>query len=296
MNSTRPTCRAVSSAASLRPAAGVHGCDRYRRSSSGRIPWGEAHHDAYRRLHRRTTGLGATLAPWCMCGRPPGCKRKKMRILTGGSIAIMCPICWRGSTGRWPRWGPRSKPNTNAALKACAPNGFSGSSVRPIVISFSSFTPASTRVLAVLTIAAPPLRASSRPMPSGPSRCSIPPKLRGGSIAGSLTKIELTYRLQHVGYSAVAQVRRQGCQPSGILGLKAYECADGVVPMARLRYAGWTTDADRRFACCAPRGGRPGVRHPSWASRRLIDGGMGSTEAIRHETGQADTAATGGCR
>ena len=28
---------------------------------SGRIPWGEAHHDAYRRLHRRTTGLGAIL-------------------------------------------------------------------------------------------------------------------------------------------------------------------------------------------------------------------------------------------
>src|ERR1700733_4607827 len=37
-------------------------------------------------------------------------------------------------------------PNTCAASRAGAPNGFSGSSVRPIVISFSSFTPASTRV------------------------------------------------------------------------------------------------------------------------------------------------------
>ena len=27
--------------------------------ASGRIPWGEGHHDAYRRLHRRGTGLGA---------------------------------------------------------------------------------------------------------------------------------------------------------------------------------------------------------------------------------------------
>jgi hypothetical protein len=35
-------------------------------------------------------------------------------------------------------------PNTEAALIAVAPNGFSGSSVRPIVISFCSFTPAPT--------------------------------------------------------------------------------------------------------------------------------------------------------
>ena len=28
---------------------------------SGRIPWGDAHHDGYRRLHRRSTGLGAIL-------------------------------------------------------------------------------------------------------------------------------------------------------------------------------------------------------------------------------------------
>jgi choline dehydrogenase-like flavoprotein len=27
--------------------------------ASGRIPWGEGHHDAFRRLHRRATGLGA---------------------------------------------------------------------------------------------------------------------------------------------------------------------------------------------------------------------------------------------
>ena len=35
-------------------------------------------------------------------------------------------------------------PNTNAALTAVAPNGLSGSSVRPIVILFCSFTPAPT--------------------------------------------------------------------------------------------------------------------------------------------------------
>jgi hypothetical protein len=37
-------------------------------------------------------------------------------------------------------------PNTDAASQAVATQGFTGSSVRPIVISFGSLTPASTRV------------------------------------------------------------------------------------------------------------------------------------------------------
>src|SRR5215213_649544 len=40
-------------------------------------------------------------------------------------------------------------PNTDAAWRAVAPHGFSGSSVRPIVISFRSVTPASTRAWTV---------------------------------------------------------------------------------------------------------------------------------------------------
>jgi hypothetical protein len=33
-----------------------------------------------------------------------------MRILTGGSIAIMCPAFWTRLDDRWPRWYPRSRP------------------------------------------------------------------------------------------------------------------------------------------------------------------------------------------
>ena len=67
-------------------------------------------------------------------------------------------------------------------------------------------------------------------MPSGPSGCSIPAEAAWRFDRLRLTKIEVTYRLQHFGYGAVAQVRWQGSQPGGILGLKAYERADGVVP------------------------------------------------------------------
>jgi hypothetical protein len=86
---------------------------------------------------------------WCMCGRPLGCKRENenfdgridcdhvsgllTRLMTAGPDGVRDPV-----------------PNTWAASKACAPNGFSGSSVRPIVISFSSFIPAATRSRTVL--------------------------------------------------------------------------------------------------------------------------------------------------
>src|SRR5208337_4289809 len=71
--------------------------------------------------------------------------REKTRSLTGGSIAIMCPACRRGAMTAGPDGVRDPVPNTDAASQAFAPSGFSGSSVRPIVISFSSFTPASTR-------------------------------------------------------------------------------------------------------------------------------------------------------
>ena len=188
----------------------------------------------------------------------------------------MCPACWRGSTAAGPDGVRDPNPNTNAALKACAPNGFSGSSVRPIVISFSSFPPASTRVLAVLDDCRPAVaRVIATHAVWGHPVVQSRPKPRGGSIAGSSPRSSSHIALQHVGYSAVAQVRRQGCQPSGILGLKAYECADGVVPaLGAAAMVGWTTDADRRSAsrACRRAVAGHGVRHPSWASRRLIDG------------------------
>jgi hypothetical protein len=36
--------------------------------------------------------------------------REKVRSLTGGSIAIMCPALSTRRHDRWPRWGPRSSP------------------------------------------------------------------------------------------------------------------------------------------------------------------------------------------
>jgi hypothetical protein len=36
--------------------------------------------------------------------------REKMRNLTGGSIAIMCPALSTRHDDRWPRWVPRSRP------------------------------------------------------------------------------------------------------------------------------------------------------------------------------------------
>src|ERR1700733_7542273 len=85
-----------------------------------------------------------------MCGRPLGCKRRNEnsdgRIdCDDGSV-----LCWGGSTAAGPDGVRDPNPNMNAASKACTPRGFSGSSLRPIVISFSSFPPASTRVQAVL--------------------------------------------------------------------------------------------------------------------------------------------------
>src|SRR5271166_734520 len=82
--------------------------------------------------------------PCCMCGRPLGCKRK-MRNLTAGRFAIMCPAFRRGAMAAGPDGVRDPVPNTDAASQAVATSGFPGSSVRPIVISFSSFTPASTR-------------------------------------------------------------------------------------------------------------------------------------------------------
>src|SRR3984885_15824274 len=57
----------------------------------------------------------------------------------------MCPACRRGTMSAGPDGIRDPDPNNFATSKAGTLIGFSGSSVRPIVISFSSFIPASTR-------------------------------------------------------------------------------------------------------------------------------------------------------
>jgi hypothetical protein len=60
-----------------------------------------------------------------------------------------------------------------------------------------------------------------------------------------LAEIEIRYRLQRFGDGAVLQVRRQGFQPGGILGLQAHEHSDGVVPApGTAAMVGWTTGTD----------------------------------------------------
>ena len=120
--------------------------------------------------------------------------RQKSRSPTIGSFAIMCPACWRGSMAAGPDGIRDPAPNKLAASKAVAPDGFSRSSVRPMVISFSSHTLASTRGSGGgRLLPACSCHASSWPMPYGPSGWLAPayagvqsrPKPRGGSIARS---------------------------------------------------------------------------------------------------------------
>jgi hypothetical protein len=84
----------------------------------------------------------AAFARACVDG--PLDAREKSRNLTTGSIAVMCPACWRGVMAAGPDGFRDPAPNKLAASKAVAPDGFSGSSVRPMVISFSFRTLAST--------------------------------------------------------------------------------------------------------------------------------------------------------
>src|ERR1700676_4917375 len=68
----------------------------------------------------------------------------RREILTGGSIASMCPACRRGTMSAGPD-GIRDPAPNNFAGESRHANRVSGSSVRPIVISISSFIPALTR-------------------------------------------------------------------------------------------------------------------------------------------------------
>jgi len=60
--------------------------------------------------------IGAQPKPLCMCGRPVGCTSQGTRSLTGGSITIMYPACWRDSMAAGPDGFRDPHPNTRAAL------------------------------------------------------------------------------------------------------------------------------------------------------------------------------------
>src|SRR5271166_6806131 len=79
-----------------------------------------------------------------MCGRPLGFKSFEENSDRWVDCDHVFGLLTRHHD-RWPRWNPRSGPKQSNDLEATGSNGFSGSSIRPIVISVSSCTPASTR-------------------------------------------------------------------------------------------------------------------------------------------------------
>jgi hypothetical protein len=133
-------------------------------------------------------GLPRRCAPR-MCGRPRRCKRK-MSGLTGRSIALMCPACWRGTQAAGPDGFRDPDPNNDAASRAIASVGSTGSSVRPIVISFSSSTPASTRTRAGAAVRRAcrrarhrdPCRLGHRLLNPGRSRAAVRPPCVDGPV------------------------------------------------------------------------------------------------------------------
>jgi hypothetical protein len=109
------------------------------------------------------------------CVDGPSDARGKMRILTGRSIAIMCPAFSTRHHGRWPRWYPRSRPKHMRGFESrCTKRvlWIVGSTdchltqlFHPGINAWFQRPPAD---------AGRPPHASSRPVPFGPSRCSVP--------------------------------------------------------------------------------------------------------------------------
>ena len=124
------------------------------------------------------------IPPWVHCGRPLGCKRKNENSDGRIDCDHVSGLCWRGSTAAGPNGVRDPNPNTNAALKAFAPNGFSGSSVRSDRHLIQLFHPGiNTRSGGSWTIAAPrrcarhrdPCRSGHPLLNPGRSRAAVRP-------------------------------------------------------------------------------------------------------------------------
>jgi hypothetical protein len=145
-----------------------------------------------------------------------------MSILTGGSTAISVRPCTRLMTA-----GPGGVrdpvPNRQATLKAVTQDGFSRSSVRPIVISFSCFMLASARGSVGYRRVSSDCHARHRgPCQSGHLVSSISTETARWFDRLKLAKIEVTDRLQHLavalscrfaaGFPARRHIRLAGLQ------------------------------------------------------------------------------------
>ena len=182
---------------------------------------------------RATPGTGASHSirgrNLSVCVDGPLDARASLRILTGGSIASMCPACRRGTMSAGPDGIRDPAPNSFAASKAGTLIGFSGSRFDRSS-SQSALSSRHQRALTAMTSKCQPLsRASSRPMPYGPSRCSITPEAPWRLDRLKLGKIEFNNRPQGVGERTVLLVVRQR-PASRHSGLQLHGRGDGVVP------------------------------------------------------------------
>src|SRR5215213_889206 len=127
--------------------------------------------------------------------------------------------------------------------------GFLGSSVRPIVISLRSFTPASTRAEAVWDEPCRPRALFVTQCRCGPSRCSVAAEALWWFDGLQRAEVEFDDRLQSLHGGALLQVYRQALQPNGVLGLQGGECGDRIVPtLSATAMIGGPADADQRRA------------------------------------------------
>ena len=169
--------------------------------------------------------------------------RAETRNPTGRSIAIMCPACWRSSMAAGPDGIRDPAPNKSAASRAPDPDGFSGSSVRPIVISFSTFSRQQPVTQAPAFQRRPPLprvivpRAVSVRPPTGPRRHGVSRSITAEAAWRfdrlQLGQIEVVQGLQRLGGGALAQAIGQCFQPGGVFALQRDQAGHRILPTLR---------------------------------------------------------------
>ena len=122
-------------------------------------------------------------------------------------------------------------PNNFAASKAGTLIGFSGSSVRPIVISFSSFIPASTRGSGGDRQTPGPRHARHRdPCRMGHPVAQSRPKPRGGSIAWSSERSSSTIARKASASALSCWLSGNASSQAAYSACNSHGRGDGVVP------------------------------------------------------------------
>ena len=154
-----------------------------------------------------------------LCGRPLGFKSESENSDGRIDCDHVSGLLTRHHD-RWPRWVPRSSPKQSGDLEGRDSKRvlwIVGSTDRHLIQLFHPGTYARSRVSPAEAREAP--RASSWPMPSGPSRWSITTEAPRRFSRLEFGEIEFDNRAQRVGERTVLLVVGQRVQPAGILDL-----------------------------------------------------------------------------